>query len=337
MRKNSERAMTRRASPGESDRTVVVVRNAGAGRGARLMQTAVADWNGRSERAEIQLQYADPVPDRARLLVGEARARGITARATESRIEDVLTVESETETAPVLLNIDRPQAIASALGAVIIRPRAILGYLLMRMPAGELYGLRFVIQADDEETKRRGAQFFERLALVTARAGSSHVVGTEGRSEHLAVEPVYRDWFGRHMQENLGKITASLEPEASPFELTSDGRTTLPLLIEHGGGSWADPIELAQRVARSPSTPLVRGENFVVGEVGPDGIRLHQVRLRTTDGRLALQGTAVFDLAGVEREEERLVVLHRTRELTAALERATRETLSRTRPVFTTD
>lgn len=339
MRKNSERTMTRRA-PGETERTTILVRNAGAGRGARLMQTAVADWNGVSSRAEIQLQYADPVPQRAMTLVHEARTRGITAQAIESKIEDVLMTEGDAETAPVLLNIDRPQAIGVALSAAATRPRPILGYLLMRMPAGELFGLRFVVQAGDATSKRQGAEFFGKLAQVTARAGSSYVVGAEGRSEHLAIEPVYRDWFGRHMQENVGKIVAGLEPDANPFELTPDGRTTLPLQIVSGSNIWRDPIELARSVAASPTTPLVRGEDFVVGEVGPDGIRLHQVRLRMTDGRLALRGTAVFDLASMEAaaiERERLVIEQRARELAEVIARASRETLLRTRPVFTTD
>lgn len=334
-RKNSETALAFARLPSEPARTTIPVLNAGANRGAELMQSAIASWNAESERAVIEPRYIDPIPERAKAMVVKAKARGITATGIEAKIETVLGSDGEQTPAPVLFNIDRPQAIASGLMVAADRGRALLGYLLLRMPGGDLVGLRTVIESGDERTKREGARFFERLGLVTARAGSSFVVGSRGDPAHAAVEPVYRDWFARHMRENLTKIAAGLEPEASPFELTHDGRTTYPLHFELSEAGWSDPIDLARRVAMNPSTPLVRGGNFVVGEIGPDGIRFHEVRLRVTDGRLALRGSAAFDLAAIEAE--RVVMEQRARDLAEALARAERETLLRTRPVFTTD
>lgn len=74
----------------------------------------------------------------------------------------------------------------------------------------------------------------------------------------------------------------------------------------------------------------------MIGEVGSEGIRFHVVRLRATDGKAAIRAAAVVDphayrAADVQRRE-RL-----RREALDALRHAEQQTVSRTRPVYTTD
>jgi hypothetical protein len=81
---------------------------------------------------------------------------------------------------------------------------------------------------------------------------------------------------------------------------------------------------------------IARGRDFAVAELGPDGVRFHIVRVRVTDGKPALNASAVvtpeaYRTADAERREAA------RRQLAEALARAERQTVSKTRPVFTTD
>lgn len=310
------------------------VRNAGANRGARLMQPAIQDFNRRSERFRIKPLYVDPEPQRAAALAREATARGVDATGVESRIEDVIKQEPPDETSPVILQVDRPATVASTLETLVGRPRPVLAYQLLRTPSQELYGVAIVLQPSEDALKRLSARFFGKLAEVTARSGASHVVGERGRPQHIALEPAYRNWFATHMKRNLTKVVAGTEPESAPFEVTRDGKTTLPLVIQDSGSGWLDASTLARAVAGNPSFRIVPGEDFVVGEIGPDGIRLHRVRLRKTDGLVSIRGTVVVDPSTIAEAEERE---RAARALETAMAKAARETLSWVRPSYTTD
>jgi hypothetical protein len=316
-------------------RARVDVITAGANRGARLMQPAFADFNRASNRFTLSPIYADPVPERAALLVREAAARGIPARAIEARVEEVLP-SREFKNLPLILSVDNPEAIASALESAVLAERAVLIYFLIRLPNEELLGFRAVLQRGDEEQQKVGARFFRKLAHVTARSGAAAVLGAQGRPEHLALEMAYRRWFAEHMNANLTKIVARTRPESDVFEVTTNGQTTMTLLLRESAGGWADPSVLAREVIESPAAAIARGRDFAVAEIGPEGVRLHIVRVRALDGKPAIHAAAVVDTdayhaADVERRERA------QRELQEALQRAERHTLSRTRPVFTTD
>ncbi len=323
------------SKPTPPKRTKVEVLTAGANRGARLMQPAFEAFNRASNRFTLATVYADPVPERASSLVIEAERRGIPARGVEARVEEVLP-SREFKHLPLILSVDNPETIAKALETAILAERPILIYFLIRLPNDELLGVRAVLQEGDEERQQLAARFFRRLAQVTARSGAAAVLGAEGRPEHLALEAAYRQWFADHMNANLTKIVAKIRPESDPFEVTTDGQTTMPLLMRESPEGWRDPSVLAREIVEQPTDPITRGHDFTVGEIGPDGIRFHVARMRALDGKPAIHSAAVVDpktyeAADAERQERV------QREAQEALQRAERQTVSRTQPVFTTD
>jgi hypothetical protein len=206
------------------ERARVDVLTGGANRGARLMQPAFQEFNRASNRFTLAPIYADPVPERAALLVREAAKRGVSARAIEARVEEVLPAR-EFKHLPLILSVDNAEAIATALESVVLAERPVLIYFLIRLPNEELLGFRAVLQRGDEEHLQVGTRFFRKLAHVTARSGAAAILGAEGRPEHLAIEPAYRKWFAEHMNANLTKIVAKIRPESDPFEITTDGKT----------------------------------------------------------------------------------------------------------------
>jgi len=66
---------------------------------------------------------------------------------------------------------------------------------------------------------------------------------------------------------------------------------------------------------------IAPGKDLCIGEVGPDGIRLHVARYRALDRALSVNETPVVDEGGLEE----------------ALRRGKRQTISRSYPVYTTD
>jgi hypothetical protein len=320
--------------PSPASRARVEVLTGGANRGARLMQPAISSFNRVSTRFALTPVYIDPVPDRATALAREGARVGLESRAIEARIEEILAEDHSA--APLIVSVDNAQAIASALEAIRIDERPVLIYFLVRMPNEELLGIRAVLKDGDAEHQRLGARFFQSLGEVTARSGASVVVGNQGRPEHLAMEPAYRAWFAEHMQSNMTKIVAKTQPESDAFEVTMDGRKTLSLMLRESVSGWSDPSDLARAIVEHPSMPIARGRDFAVGEIGPDGVRVHVLRVRALDGKPAINASAIvspdaYRAADAERREAI------RRQLAEAVARAERQTLSRTRPIFTTD
>ena len=317
------------------ERSRVEVITGGANRGARLMQPAIERFNRTSNRFTIAPLYADPVPERANQLVRSAQSRGIPARAIEAKLEEILPL-AELKDLPLIISVDNADAIAVALDTIDLTQRPVLIYFLVRLPNDELMGIRAVLQEGDEEYQRVGARFFRSLADVTARSGVSAVLGADGRPEHIVLESRYRAWFAEHMNANVPKIIARTKPDNDPFEVTTNGQKPMTLMLKDATRAWTDPTALAREVVDHPTSPIARGRDFAVGEIGPDGIRLHIVRLRATDGKPAIRAASVVDVdayrtAEVERRERA------RRELLESVERAERQTISRRRPVFTTD
>jgi hypothetical protein len=313
----------------------IEVLTAGANRGTRLMQPAIGAFNRASTRFALTPVYVDPVPERAATLAREGVLHGIGSRSIEARIEEVLPARSG-EHFPLIVSVDNPHAVATALEAASSGQRPVLVYFLVRMPNEELLGIRAVLQEGDVENQRIGARFFRKLGEVTARSGASAVVGNQGRPEHLALEPAYRAWFAEHMNANMTKLVAHTQPESDPFEVTTDGRKTMSLMLKDSTSGWTDPSDLARAIVEHPSMPITRGRDFAVGEIGPDGVRLHVLRVRATDGKAAINASAIVspDAYRAADAERRDAI---RRQLAEAVARAERQTVSRTRPIFTTD
>jgi hypothetical protein len=299
------------------------------------MQPAIEAFNRSSTRFALAPVYVDPVPERAATLAREGASRGIASRALEARIEEVLPTRDHAQS-PLIVSVDNAKAIANTLDAIKIEERPALIYFLVRMPNEELLGIRGVLQEGDVLNQRLGARFFRELGEVTARSGAAAVVGNQGRPEHLALEPAYRAWFADHMQSNMTKIVARTQPENDPFEVTTDGRKTMSMMLKDSGNGWTDPSDLARAIVEFPSMAVVRGRDFMVGEMGPGGVRLHVIRMRATDGKPAINASALvspeaYRAADAERRDAI------RRQLAEAVMRAERQMVSRTRPVFTTD
>jgi len=319
--------------PTSEARSRVEVMTAGANRGARLMQPAIANFNRASARFALAPIYVDPVPERALALVREGARRGVTATAVEARIEDVLSSEDRSHS-PLIVSVDNPYAVASALESAEGRP--VLVYLLVRMPSQELMGIRAVIRSDDDRERELAARFFRALGKLTARSGASAVVGVDGRPEHIALEPAYRAWFAEHMQSNMTKLVANIAPENDPLEITVDGRKTMSLMVKESGPAWSDPSELARAIVEHPLMPITRGRDFAIGEIGPDGVRMHVLRVRATDGKPAINARAVVtpEEYRAANSEERDSI---RRELATVMSRSALATLVVTLALFTTD
>jgi hypothetical protein len=324
--------------PAPAPRQTIAALNGGANRGARGNIRAYADFNRTSTRAVIEPIYVDPLPGRAEALKDEALLQGIVARSIEGRLEDIVLARDASANEPVILNLDRASAIAKVLSDTRASGRTTLGYLLLKLPSGRLWGIRFVLEPHDAEARAAAIAFFVRLAEVSERNRSEAILGEGADPAHTLLEPKIRQWFAEHTTANLAKILAGVEPASNTFEIT-DGDTTRALVIV-ASETWSDPLELAGRVVANPSVPIRKGTQFVVAEVTRDGIRFHDVR-RRTDDRVTVGGAEVADRAAFEakaraddeakqREEDR-------RRAEEALARAQRETLSRRNPVLTTD
>ena len=104
------------------------------------------------------------------------------------------------------------------------------------------------------------------------------------------------------------------EHDSALIEVTRDGSTTMPMLVHDSRQTgWAEPIDLAREVAES-GAPLLRGEDFVVAEEGPAGVRLHQARVRKTDKVLAVKPLGVSAPGALGLQQQGAGVDHRLRD-----------------------
>src|SRR5262249_5139006 len=108
----------------------------------------------------------------------------------------------------------------------------------------------------------------------------------------------------------------------------------LPVVLRSNIQSWSDPRTLAAEIVENLPTPIMRGGDFSIAEAGPDGVRFHLVRLRKTDGKVAVRGTAALDPTGIAEAE---AMERQRREAEEAVQRAARAAATRRQPLFTTD
>ncbi len=317
-------------------KSTVTVLNGGAHRGAERNLDALLDWNQLSSRHALVPRYVDPVPGRAAALADRARERGLAAESIEGRIEEEVR-ELPEGTEPLILNLDRADTIAEVLRTTEGTARTTLGYLLVKLPTTELWALRFAIAPRDTEARSMARRLFTAIANITAPRGSSFVVGERAESAHVAAEPRFRAWMAAHTKENLGRVVAGLPPDGWPLEATTDGSTSRPMVVVEGN-AWRDPAVLARELVAAPPVPLIRGEDFVIAEITPEGVRLHTVRLRLTDGDIRVTGLLAVtrDVLPSPVPESRSLSDAASVRATA-IERSERTTATRLNPLYTTD
>jgi hypothetical protein len=332
------------------ERDPLVVYDGGTNHGGRGLLPHVADFQRKSNVIDVKIIGVDPIPGRANQFVQDAAAHGLRAQAREAKIEDVIT--EGVGNALIILNMDAPRAHAAALASAADTDSPVLGALYATAPAdGQLYGIRYVCLGEEHEHKQELARLFASLAAFGAKGGRERVWGERGRPEHRPLERVYRDWTGTFVRENLAKIAVGLPSNNHHIELTRDGTHTLPVIIRESPQGWASPFTLAVEVLGNPPAPILRGDEFVIAELRPEGARFHFARLGKTDGRVRVNGYAGFDqetLDVAERAERERQVQHeaalqlaererQTREVAEAVRRAEQKTISRRRPLFFTD
>jgi hypothetical protein len=318
--------------PDEPTTNIIIL---GAHQGARENITHLARIENESTHLTPHVTYVDLYPGRAAQTAERARRMGLQADAVEARAEDYLDTGFPEHT-PFFVHLDDPTAVARILRRAVGKPYPVAGDMLLRTPDDQLIGLGFTITEDDDDAKRRVASVFDAISRVTPRRGAAWVVGEHARPEHRAAEETYRIGIGEHARRDLARLIVGLPPESYELELTTNGRNRLPVFVEENAQGWQDPFTLANAFAANPPTAVLRGEEFAIAEIGPDGLRLHLARIRRTDGAVALQGFVGYDpatLAGIDRAERE----RRERQVAQAIERAQRQTITRRAPMFTTD
>jgi hypothetical protein len=288
----------------------IPILNGGAGAGAEKNLAAIAAFNRKSTRYRIEPTYADPAPGRVDALLAEAVRQGVEAFGVEARVEEVA-LGREDDRSPLVLQIDRASDIARTLSAIEAANRVVFVYLLVKRPNGNLTGLRMYLRAGGKTEGAIAERFFRQLGEFTLPNGSAALFGDGADAEDLAREPLFRAWFAEHLTKNLPKAVTGLDPECAPFEVTTDGRTTKTLHLV-GSDTFRDPVDLAEAIIESPTSPIQKGRDFEIGEFTPTGVRFATVRLRKTDGKLAVQGAIVLDRES--RDEARRIVEARVRE-----------------------
>lgn len=320
--------LTRAATHGFTRWTV-----GGAGHGATHMLPVLAELS-RSAPREMDVRWCDPRPGKADAIAKRAAGSGIQAVGVQGTVE--AEIEAHGADSTYVITIDSPDGMARAYQAALQRNCTAFGYFLIKFPDGGLYGFRVVVGSQDGAKKEEMAFLCSALAGVTARAGRRSVVGDRGLPEHRVAERLYRRWQADHLLQNAGKAAAGLEPESSPIEVTPDGYTTMPVVVQDSTSGWSEPRELARKVFDSLDTPVPAGDEVAIGEVGPDGIRLHRARIRVTDRRLGVGRSVALDdkaLALLKAEEADRVRLEAER----AIGQAKRRSISRAWPALVTD
>lgn len=304
-----------------------------------------------SDVIDAELIPVDPIPSRSEHLAARARALGLRATPREAKIEQVIQADFPALTV-FLLNMDSPNSHARAIRMLADTDRPVMGSVHALSPDGQLVSIRYVAGGPEHVEKDDVAGFFEGLARFTARGGRDRVFGEKGRPEHKPMEQVRRHWNGTFVQENLAKLAFDLPSNNHYLELTRDGYRTLPVIVRREQGDWLAPHALATEVLGNSPAPILRGDDFVVAELRPDGMRLHFARLGRTDSRIRVRGYAGFDtetLDAVERADQarrereinaallRADRARQAREVEAALKEAERSTISPRRKFFVTD
>jgi hypothetical protein len=323
----------------------------GTNRGGRETLRHLANLQHDTEVIDVELVGVDPIPPRAQQFIEEAQRLGLRGEAREAKLEEVI-AEGIPEHTSVLVHVDTPQGHAAALELLADTDAPVLGALYAASPVdGQLHGFRYVFAGDEHDEKREVARMFRSVANFTGKGGYDRVWGERGRPDHRPLEPVYRDWAGNFVRENLAKLAVRVPSNNHYIEMTRDGRHTLPVVIVESPHGWAPPFTLGTEALGNSSVSILRGDDFAIAELRPDGARFHFARQGKTDGRLRVNGFTGFDhetMDAVEREERERQLQHdralqaaerarQEREVREAVRRAEQRTITRRRPLFFTD
>lgn len=280
----------------------------GANRGGQHHLMAVSSLVGEFPGARAAVRVIDPLPPRAQALAERVTAEGGIGVALQARLEEALPVLAES-TEPLVLAVDTPRTIATALLAPETQERWVFPYALLRPPSGELLSLRGVIPPGDASWRTSTAALIMALDSAVSGRGAEYAIGSQAPSAARVREPQHRASMAEHLKRNLRKLLAGLAPESAPLTLSIDGVSEMPLLVM-ASETWQEPRALALRTRAAPPVPLTRNAELALAETTPDGIRIHRFRVRT-NGQLMVRGRHALDteslrLALARAEEERL-------------------------------
>lgn len=253
----------------------------GANQGARGNLSAVEKFNALTRAAAPEVVYADVVPGRAHETAELARTRGIDARAIEARGEDVLADSGATA---LVAHVDNAATLATLVRASQVQELPLLGLLIAQLPNNRLAAMFLSLRPNDERAESI-AGFFGALDSVAARSGSRAIFGEGARPLNALLQPSFRRAFQEHSAVELARVVAGVPAEREAAEIMIGGGRPMPLLIAERP-TFGEPVEVVGEVVEQGRTALQRGQRFTTAEVTPEGIRLHEGRLRLTDGTL---------------------------------------------------
>ena len=269
----------------------------GAGRGSHEMQPFIQESNNTSQTLRFDPFIVDRAPGKALALAKRGReVFGLNTSFREAAGEDYL-AQSKNHS-PAVVAIDDPGAIKRIIE--MGNERSLFIYILIQPPFGGLTGWKFLLPPEEKELKRRLADFFQQLSDVTAPGSTQEVFESP---ENNVTEDLYRQSFAKHFQKNITKVVNHLQPESPLAEATFDGRQTSQVEVMDSQQGWRTSEQLLHDLQSSLQIPVRRGTNFAILETSEDGIRIHQVRYRMTDGRFALKGMTSINEESVHRAE----------------------------------
>ncbi len=304
----------------------------GAGRAWRTILQFLKGFNS-SSMFQILLGITDNKPGKAEKAAEEARRHGILAAGREA---DIRTLSPDKVAPLIMMHVDDPDALGDAIARLTLS--SIQAHLLARTDDDRLVGIHANIRRDDVETRDAASKLAKALAVNTTPSSSEDIFGTRGRAAHLAVEPNLRNDIGSDLVLNNEALFLNKPPVSPPLAISFNGQKPFPAcVLDHRAGEFEDPALIAHTILDSPTTPIRTGNDIVVVEIGPNSeIRLHTVRRRRIDGRVAVNGVEVLDPRKVtprNTDQWPAVVRQRDRLLAAAAASA----ITRKQPVMPTD
>ncbi len=282
-------------------RTVLEPLIGGSNRGASAILPFFTAINETSSAIEVRPRVVSPRPDQLARIQQLGASRHLSLVTHEAKIEDVITAEGADASAPLILTLDSPNAIFVALTVAALTNRSILLYVFFQMGRGGLVSLAAILTRHDDQLKRQLAMFFAALGGVTVRTGSAAVFGEDAPAANHDMEEFLRDWIGHHMATNLQKVIVDLEPNTAPIQVSRDGEKAMTFLIEDSRDGFKTVDALRTSVLDNLVLPLERGKDLLVAEVGPEGVRFHDARLRL-DGSFDLRTTETNGVPDADRQ-----------------------------------
>jgi len=304
---------------------------AGSGRMANYMLPRLANWKERSQRT-FDIDLVSPNAVQLVKVTRDATAAGLSVRPVEAKIENVIRPEEDGTRRAYVLGIDDIAAIEKTLLASITSRSRILITIFLNVPGDGLLGFVILLGADDEPRKRELAKLFAALKPVAINEGRSMFTAA-----NKSMESMMRALMVNHVTDTLDKFLADLPAHADVL-VTRDGKNAVRLVIEDSSDGFKMPDALARSVMATVTTPLKPGSDFMIAEIGPDGVRFHSARLRAVDGQITINGAEVLDVTPTLKESV-VATLDKVREsaVARAIERAARNTATILNPVTASD